>query len=117
MRICTVVFGTVFFHVLGIIPICRSKRHIRRVPRAKWNAASRLGASLDSAADFILIAALLYALIPRFDWPNWVVFWIAAVALIRFCSLIACRIRFHSFAFYTPTPIKRRAFCCSVSPF
>jgi len=65
----------------------------------KWNAASRLGASLDSAADFILIAALLYALIPRFDWPNWVVFWIAAVALIRFCSLIACRIRFHSFAF------------------
>lgn len=65
----------------------------------KWNLASRLGAVLDSIADFILVASLLCIFVPRYDWPPWAGIWILFIALIRFCSLFVCFFRFGKWAF------------------
>jgi len=65
----------------------------------RWNVASPAGALLDSVADFVLAAVLLYVFIPYFSWPAWMLIWLASIALIRCASLIVCRIRFRRFAF------------------
>lgn len=65
----------------------------------RWNVSSPAGAFLDSVADFILVSALLYVFVPYYSWPNWILIWVASIALIRISALIVCRIRFHKFAF------------------
>lgn len=65
----------------------------------RWNVSSPAGAFLDSVADFVLVAVLLYVFIPYYSWPRWVLIWIAAIAFTRIVALIICRIRFRKFAF------------------
>ena len=65
----------------------------------RWNVSSPAGAFLDSIADFVLAAVLLYVFISYFSWPGWILIWIASIALIRLSGLIVCRIRFRQFAF------------------
>jgi CDP-diacylglycerol--glycerol-3-phosphate 3-phosphatidyltransferase len=65
----------------------------------RWNASTPAGALLDSIADFILVAVLLYVFIPYYSWPGWILVWIASIALVRISALIVCRIRFRKFAF------------------
>lgn len=64
----------------------------------KTNTASRAGEILDSAADFLLTAVLLYLFIPLMPWEPWMLFWIGAVALIRFASLGAGLVKYRAFA-------------------
>ena len=65
----------------------------------RWKVSSHAGALLDSVADFVLVAVLLYVFIPYYNWPNWILIWIASIALVRIAALIVCRIRFRKFAF------------------
>lgn len=65
----------------------------------RLGASGELSARLDSAADFLLCAVLLVILIPLYDWPVWVIVWIAVIALIRLIALAVCYFRFHKFAF------------------
>ena len=65
----------------------------------RWKVSSHAGALLDSVADFVLVAVLLYVFIPYYNWPGWILIWIASIALIRISALIVCRIRFRKFAF------------------
>lgn len=65
----------------------------------RFHAQSVIGARLDSAADFLLCAVLLYLFIPVYSWPRWVLLWIAAVCFIRFAALGVCYIRFKRLAF------------------
>lgn len=65
----------------------------------RWNVSSPAGAFLDSIADSVLAAVLLYVFIPYFSWPGWILIWVASIALVRISALIVCRIRFHKFAF------------------
>ena len=65
----------------------------------RWNVSKHAGALLDSVADFILVSVLLYVFIPYYNWPSWILIWIASIALVRIAALIVCRIRFRKFAF------------------
>ncbi|MEN6315401.1 MAG: CDP-alcohol phosphatidyltransferase family protein [Clostridiaceae bacterium] len=65
----------------------------------RWQVSSAVGALLDSIADFLLTAVLLYVFIPYFSWPEWILIWIASVALIRCSALSVCWVRFRQFAF------------------
>lgn len=65
----------------------------------RWSVSSPAGALLDSIADFVLAAVLLYVFIPYFSWPGWILIWVASIALVRISALIVCRVRFCRFAF------------------
>lgn len=57
----------------------------------KTNTAGKLGEVLDSIADFVFIAAMLFVFIPIIPWKEWMLCWIAGIALIRFATLgIGC---------------------------
>lgn len=55
----------------------------------KTDTVSELGAGLDSAADFVLLAVCLLKLLPVLALPAWLLIWIAVVALIRIVNLVS----------------------------
>lgn len=60
----------------------------------RWNVSSRVGAYLDSAADFLLFAVLLLIFIPLFVWPFWIVCGMVAIAAVRIAAMIVCYVKF-----------------------
>jgi CDP-diacylglycerol--glycerol-3-phosphate 3-phosphatidyltransferase len=65
----------------------------------RFHAESSVGARLDSAADFLLCAALLFVLLPYYHWPLWIVLWIAGIGFLRIMAALVCFFRFRTFAF------------------
>ena len=55
----------------------------------KTGTVSDLGSKLDTAADFVLVAACLIKLIPVLDIPLWLMIWIAVIALIKVINLLS----------------------------
>ena len=64
----------------------------------KTNATSKLGEILDSIADFVLIAVMLVIFIPLIVLERWTLYWITAVAVIRFLSLAVGFVKYRAFA-------------------
>ncbi len=65
----------------------------------RFGVCSDTGGRLDSAADFLLIAVVIFKLWPVIM-PGWgFVLWIAGVALARFAAGLTARIRFGRFGF------------------
>ena len=83
----------------------------------RWTVFSHTGALLDSIADFILVSVLLYVFIPYYNWPSWILIWIASIALVRIAALIVCRIRFRKFAFLHTVPNKATGAALLCFPF
>ncbi len=54
----------------------------------KTKNISKLGAALDSVADMIFIAVILFLLMPIISFESFMNFWIFAIAAIRILSLI-----------------------------
>lgn len=65
----------------------------------RWNVSSRLGARLDSAADFLFCGVLLYILIRSLHWPIWALIWIGAIVLLRLTSVAIFYVRFSQVTF------------------
>lgn len=65
----------------------------------KYGCASALGATLDSTADFVFIAAALTALIPALPWEKWMLVWAGGITLVRFLSLGTGWFKFRTLAF------------------
>ena len=65
----------------------------------RWNVSSKMGASLDSMADFMFIVVLFVIYIPRLEWNGWMLGWIVMIAVIRGLSILVGAIRFHAIAF------------------
>lgn len=65
----------------------------------RFSAESQAGARLDSAADLLLCAVLLFVLIPFLQWPVWLIAWIGGIALVRLSAALVCLLRFRSLAF------------------
>ena len=55
----------------------------------KTGTVSELGAGLDTAADFVLLAVCLLKLLPVLALPAWLLIWIAVIALIRIVNLVS----------------------------
>lgn len=64
----------------------------------KTKTVSKLGARLDSAADFIMIAVLFVKFVPVIWIPPVVCIWILMIAIIRFLSLLIVAVKFRTFA-------------------
>ena len=50
---------------------------------------SAFGAKLDTAADFLLVAACLIKLLPKLSVPLWLWLWIGGIALIKAVNLLS----------------------------
>ena len=55
----------------------------------KTNTTSELGAKLDTAADFVLLAVCLWKLLPMLSVPLWLWLWIGGIALIKAVNLLS----------------------------
>lgn len=55
----------------------------------KTKAADKLGARLDSIADFIFVGAALAKLLPVIDVPGWLWVWLSVIAFIRAVNIIS----------------------------
>ena len=64
----------------------------------KTNTTSKSGEILDSIADFVLIAVMLVIFAPLLAWESWMLYWIGAIALVRFTSLAVGFLKYRAFA-------------------
>ena len=55
----------------------------------RTHTASEFGAKLDTAADFMLVAACLIKLLPMLSVPSWLYLWIGGIALIKAVNLLS----------------------------
>ena len=83
----------------------------------RMGVSSRLGAMLDSAADFLLCAVLLYLFLPAYDWPIWAILWACVIALLRMASLAVCYRKFCKLAFLHTYANKATGFLLLCFPF
>ncbi|MCL2109542.1 MAG: CDP-alcohol phosphatidyltransferase family protein [Oscillospiraceae bacterium] len=65
----------------------------------KTNTVSKVGATMDSIADFILVSVMVVVFIPLISWELWLIYWIVAIAIIRLVSLLIGFAKYHSVAF------------------
>lgn len=65
----------------------------------KFNMTSRLGATLDSIADFVFICIMLIVFLPVIDFESWMILWLVGIMMIRFTSIIVGYIRYHQLSF------------------
>ena len=55
----------------------------------KTGTVSDFGSKLDTAADFVFVAACLIKLIPAIHAPTWLIVWIIVIAVIKAVNLIS----------------------------
>ena len=55
----------------------------------RTNTTSEFGAKLDTAADFVFVAACLMKLLPNLAVPLWLWIWIVLIALIKMINIIS----------------------------
>ncbi len=55
----------------------------------KTGTVGELGAKLDTAADFVFVAACLIKLLPMIPFPLWLWLWIGGIALIKAVNLLS----------------------------
>ncbi len=65
----------------------------------KTDSASKTGAVLDSAADFIFIAVMLFIMIPIIEVEFWVKLWLIGISTVKASSLLIGFIKHRSLAF------------------
>ena len=82
----------------------------------KTNTASKFGEILDSTADFVLIAVMLIIFIPLLAWEQWMLYWIGAIALTRFTSLVVVFAKYRAFAFLHTYGNKATGIACACFP-
>lgn len=64
----------------------------------KTKCSSTFGATLDSIADIIFLAVMLFVLIPVIHLSGWVIIWIIGIAVIRIISLLVGYVRYRAFS-------------------
>jgi CDP-diacylglycerol--glycerol-3-phosphate 3-phosphatidyltransferase len=68
----------------------------------KTGTVSEFGAKLDTAADFVFVAACLIKLLPVLSVPLWLSLWIGGIALIKVLNLLSgCILQKRFFAIHT----------------
>ena len=65
----------------------------------KNKVTSDLGATLDSIADFIFIAIILFILLPILQIPKWGMIWILIIIIIRLLSIIIGSLKYKTIVF------------------
>ena len=55
----------------------------------KTDTVSKLGARLDTIADFVFVVVCLIRLLPVMDIPTWLYVWIGVIALIKSINIVS----------------------------
>ena len=55
----------------------------------KFNAVSKTGERLDTAADIVFVAVCLIKLLPAMALPLWILVWIGVIALLKVINVIS----------------------------
>ena len=55
----------------------------------KTDSVSKLGARLDTIADFLLVVVCLIKLLPILSLPAWLYIWIGIIALIKIVNIVS----------------------------
>ena len=55
----------------------------------KTDTVSKLGAKLDTIADFVLVVVCLIKLLPILSIPAWLYIWIGIIALIKVVNIVS----------------------------
>ncbi len=82
----------------------------------KTNTTSRFGATLDSIADFVLIAVMLVIFVPLLELEPWMLWWTGIIALVRFASFGIGFAKYHEFAFLHTYANKATGIVCACFP-
>ncbi|HCC34263.1 MAG TPA: CDP-alcohol phosphatidyltransferase [Ruminococcaceae bacterium] len=82
----------------------------------KTHTVTKLGAMLDSIADFTLITVSLIIFIPLIAWEAWMLWWAGAIALARILSLGLGFAKYHTFAFLHTYANKAAGIVCACFP-
>ncbi len=85
--------SAVFFTVYSI---CGATDILDGYIARKTKNVSKLGAALDSTADMVFIAVLLFLFLPIVSADIVVVLWIAGIALIRFLSIFVGYLKYRT---------------------
>lgn len=112
--ICVEPFSIGFFVLYSV---CGATDMLDGFLARRFDCASPAGAKLDSAADFLMTAVLLFRLIPAMSLPVWLFWWIAGIALIKLCSLVVNYVRHKQFAFLHTYANKAAGFLLFFMPF
>lgn len=65
----------------------------------RYAANGALGAKLDSVADLLFTAAVLYKIIPAVPWARWMLFWTAGIAAVRLLTLCVGLLKYRALPF------------------
>ncbi len=60
----------------------------------KLNAESPLGSRLDSAADLVLVLAVLAVLLPKLQFPVSILAWISGILLVKFAVILTALFKY-----------------------
>ncbi|MDR0287020.1 MAG: CDP-alcohol phosphatidyltransferase family protein [Clostridiales bacterium] len=82
----------------------------------RTKTTSKLGEILDSIADFTLITVMLVIFIPLLEWKGWMLYWIGAIALVRFISLGVGFVKYRTIAFLHTYSNKITGIACACFP-
>lgn len=88
---------TGLFYVLYIV--CGVSDILDGYLARRMNSASKLGAVLDSMADFLFTAVILLKLITVITLSDWMLIWLMIIVLIKMAVLLIGFKKYHSFAF------------------
>jgi CDP-diacylglycerol--glycerol-3-phosphate 3-phosphatidyltransferase len=83
---------------LAVYAVCGVTDALDGFAARKTNTQSKLGARLDSLADFIMIAAIIISLYPVIHLPQGSIVWILAIAAIRVAAAIVSWVKHRTFA-------------------
>jgi len=88
---------SVLFYVIYIL--CGLSDILDGFVARKTNTVTKAGAALDSIADVIFVAIVLFIFIPILSFELWLLRWILLIAFIRLLSLIIGFIKYRAFAY------------------
>jgi len=83
----------------------------------RFDACSEHGHVLDSVSDVVLVAILLYCVIPAVGWEGWMIVWIAAIAVVRIAAFGIGSVRYGKPAFVHTYMNKAAGLLLFLAPF
>jgi CDP-diacylglycerol--glycerol-3-phosphate 3-phosphatidyltransferase len=87
------------FPFLAILAVCGLTDVLDGLAARKLDARTEHGHAVDSMADVVLAAVLLYCIVPVIQWEIWMILWIAAIAAMRLIAFGIGSVRYGRPAF------------------
>ncbi len=102
---------------LAVYAVCGATDALDGFVARKTHTQSKLGARLDSLADFVLITAMVIALYPVIHLPQGTIVWILTIAAVRIAAAVVSFLKYKTFASLHTYSNKLTGFLIFLFPF